>query len=171
MPHTAIYRSLFLLMIIIVIAAACAPPAPTISPQRFQVTPLMLTLVFEGSCDDDPDILEAWIGAVSAARQNVIRIVDDSLAKDSAYVALEIEALVNMRNGLSLISAPDCAAQAHSLMASIVDRALELVQMYANKDLGTDSFQYDQIQEAIEQFDLIMDRLTNQLAELTEQAN
>jgi len=119
--------------------AACAgqdpSPQQTLEAQQVRITPVVLTLTFEGLCSENSYQLEQWLGMSMTARQNLSRLMDSILDERRELAGGQIELLVGMRNGMAALPTPDCAAEAHRLFIQAVDLGLDIAQSYIGGEL------------------------------------
>lgn len=136
---------------------------------RLQITPIILTLTFEGTCNDDPASLEYWVGSALAARENLSMLLAElrSQSPDNMDDGI-VERLVTMRNGMAMLAAPDCAVQAHTLMITIIDSLLSLSQAYRNGDIPDVESEAGEIAERLGQFEQMVAVLLDRLEEIFE---
>lgn len=115
--------------------SACAindvPPSPP-SALPIIATPLTRAeeLRLEGSCQQDPALLEAWLGATLSARENFMPILDAIVGQPADGVRYELIRVNLMRDTIAALVAPDCTQQAHRLFVEALDIAEVAFQAY-----------------------------------------
>ncbi|MCS6834741.1 MAG: hypothetical protein NZ750_01830 [Anaerolineae bacterium] len=132
-PHVAWLS----LMILVACAAEDRSAQQTLEASQLRITPIVLTLTFEGSCAEDTYRLEQWLGMSMTARQNLSRLVEIALSQERDKVGRQIELLVSMRNGMASLPAPDCAAEAHRQLIQAIDLGLDMTQSYVSGAVQT----------------------------------
>lgn len=98
---------------------------PTIPPPlNLRYDPELLTL--EGSCDDEPRLLENWLGIMRSIQQNLPELVNNALpsTRRSSVDDGILLRLVQMRLSVGQLKAPDCTQQAHLLVVEAIDTAI-----------------------------------------------
>lgn len=126
--HLILIKSISLLLIGLLSACAIADiPTPTAAAPQQSLLQLQRVdeslLRLEGSCIDDPALLEAWLGTSMAIRQNMEMIMEESRGKsadDLRVEAIRIDAMLKANRALI---APDCTQQAHILLIDALERA------------------------------------------------
>ena len=143
------------------IVAGCAgntePSVQNSKDRLLSITPIVQTLTFEGSCEDQSWLFEQWLGMSQAARQNLANIVQTALSREADTVGTELQTLVAMRNGMASVSVPDCARDSHILLIQAIDVGLSMVQNHVNK-------QFEQITSQRANFDQLLAELDKQLS-------
>ena len=131
--------------------------APSTAP-LFPVSPLVVTVVSQGSCLDSPFLLEDWLGRTLASRENLLRSLDEGLSQPDPINRQALENLIVLRTGLSNSTVPDCAIQTHTFLLTLTEDALQLVQGQAAGQSNEE--------EARASFDERNERLGAQIASL-----
>lgn len=117
--------------------SACAinDVPPTLSPALPAITSTVTRseqLRLEGSCQEDPSLLESWLGGTLSARDNFMPILDTIVGQPPDNVRYELIRVSQMRDTLIALVAPDCTQQAHRLFVEALDVAEQSFQAYLN---------------------------------------
>lgn len=152
----AALRQLTLCAGLLLLLAGCAihdytPPPPT-PIQPVLMTPTALTLKFEGSCEEDPEIFEEWLKSTTAALQNLTRLMQDAPSRTPTQVTEDLRIVLVMRTGVASLAAPDCSEQTHVLLMQLLDMTVVWMQAYAGgqaADLSEDAAAINQLSEHV----------------------
>ena len=133
------------------------------SPPRIAITPFLLTLTYEGTCEENPSLLETWIGTSLAMVETIDTMWIDLPTVSPSELLSMIERLVIMRNGIGSLAAPDCAAQAHAILVTLIDTSLETFQSVYNAESVNLLAIQSVVDERRSQLSVLFDSLLEQL--------
>lgn len=100
-----------------------APPPVTLSPPP--------TLSFAGVCDNTHQ-LEAWLQTTSLLLADFQSQMNTAAAQNRSEVALSVVNLARLRDSASTAAAPDCAADQQLKISDAMNKAVTVLQTFAN---------------------------------------
>jgi len=102
-----------------------------------QVPPVTLnpppTTVFAGNCELTPD-LNAWLQNSVFIRRDFLDSLYGAALMQPVEMRNEVLRMASLRDQMSLLPAPDCAADAHLIMVAAMTQAVDAFQAFANGD-------------------------------------
>lgn len=154
-----------------VVAGCAIADEPSVTAERLNppiaITPIVLTLTFEGTCEDNMTDFELWVGTALSVHERLIGMWDATEAQDDGALLGTIERLVMMRNGVGSLRAPDCTAQAHALLVTIIDTTLQNFQMFYNRELTDLEVARLETNERLNQLGMLLESLLDTLQALS----
>lgn len=111
--------------------AACAAGDVPSSPPPPLTLAAPPNLVSAGNCDLTPE-LEHWLQTTIFMRDEFLTLMDTAAAEDRTKAYPDVLSMVDKRNRVDTTPYPDCASEAHLMLADAMGRAVEGFQKYVN---------------------------------------
>jgi hypothetical protein len=125
-------RKLAILLLPLVLAACAAGDVPaTPSPVPPVTIPPPPTLTFGGKCDNTHE-LESWLQTTSMLLSDFQTQMNQAAAQNRNEASVTVVGLSKLRDSAYEVAAPDCAADLQLKMSDAMNKAVAVLEKFAN---------------------------------------